>query len=374
MSDHSKISWTDATWNCVRGCTKVSAGCANCFAERFAERWRGIPGHPYEQGFDVRLVPEALTLPLRWRKPRRIFVNSMSDLFHEAVPFDFVDEVFGVMAACECTTRDGGPGHVFQVLTKRPERMREYLSTDRTRTWAYAAVRHGGGENPDPLFDQIDAGPRCPPNVWLGVSVENQAAADERIPHLLATPAAVRFISAEPLLGPVNLRGHLLSHAVPGYCAACGGHHGFTRCPNTGGIARTCEKTGCSTFRRVVGTGLDWVIVGAESGPKARPVNLSWISSLVRQCRDAGTACFVKQLGRRFWERTEILGGEGHAGKDLVSVMQKPQHPAQAEGWTRVHTADEEYLARYTELHDRSGSDPSEWPPDLRVQQMPEVR
>src|SRR6185312_14280881 len=120
MSEQSNIEWTDATWNPVRGCTKVSPGCAHCYAETFAERWRGVKGHPYEQGFDLRLVPEKLTEPLRWKKPRRVFVNSMSDLFHEDVPDGFIDKVFAVMALC--------PQHTFQVLTKRPERMRHYMA------------------------------------------------------------------------------------------------------------------------------------------------------------------------------------------------------------------------------------------------------
>lgn len=298
MSDQSKIAWTDATWNPVRGCTKVSAGCANCYAERFAERWRGIPGHPFEQGFDIRLVPEALNLPIRWRKPRRIFVNSVSDLFHPEVPFDYVDMVFGVMAACRFDRRGEGPGHVFQILTKRADRMAEYLSTDRRRAWAYSGAQRGGGEDPDPMFDQIDMGPTVLPHVWLGVSVENQAAADERIPHLLATPAAVRFVSCEPLLGPVDL-------SMPEFYQD--------------------DRYGPQRW-------VDWVIVGGESGPKARPCDVAWIRSIVDQTKAAGVPCFVKQMGA-----------------DPIMEPGPISWPCE----------------------DRSGADPSEWPEDLRVQQMP---
>jgi protein gp37 len=177
-----RIEWTDATWNPVRGCTKVSPGCKNCYAETFAERWRGVPGHAYEQGFDLRLVPEKLDEPLRWKKPRRIFVNSMSDLFQEGVPDDLHRDVFAVMALA--------PQHTFQVLTKRADRMRDYCRS---------AIRVR------PAGDRASVAWPLP-NVWLGVSVENQHFADERIPLLLQTPAAVRFISAEPLLGSTGQR------------------------------------------------------------------------------------------------------------------------------------------------------------------------
>jgi len=177
MSDRSRIEWTDASWNPVRGCTKVSPGCARCYAETFAERFRGVAGHPYEQGFDLRLVPEKLAEPLRWRKPRRVFVNSMSDLFHEGVPDEFIESVARVMQAASW--------HTFQVLTKRSERMRNLLSGP----LAFAAGL---------------------PSVWWGVSVENRRHGLPRIEHLRAAPAPVRFLSVEPLLedlGEVDLRG-----------------------------------------------------------------------------------------------------------------------------------------------------------------------
>jgi protein gp37 len=177
MSEHSSIEWTDATWNPVRGCTKISPGCAHCYAETFAERFRGVPGHPYEQGFDLRLIPEKLAEPLRWKSPKRVFVNSMSDLFHEDVPIDYITKVAEIM-------RDAS-WHTYQVLTKRSARMRQLLNSD----LAFAG--------------QL-------PNVWWGVSVENREHGLPRIEDLRAASAVVRFLSIEPLLedlGTVDLAG-----------------------------------------------------------------------------------------------------------------------------------------------------------------------
>ena len=177
MSDRSRIEWTDATWNPVRGCTKISPGCAHCYAEVFAERFRGVPGHPYEQGFDFRLVPEKLAEPLRWRQPRMVFVNSMSDLFHEDVPDEYVESVVRVMQQANW--------HTFQVLTKRSERLRDLLH-GRLR---FAAML---------------------PHIWWGVSVENRRHGLPRVAHLQAARARIRFLSVEPLLedlGQVNLHG-----------------------------------------------------------------------------------------------------------------------------------------------------------------------
>jgi protein gp37 len=243
MSANSSIEWTDTTWNPVRGCTKVSPGCAHCYAETFAERFRGVKGHPYEQGFDLWLVPEKLTEPLSWKKPRRVFVNSMSDLFQDGVSDSFIQAVFTTMAQT--------PRHTYQVLTKRPERMQRLL-TD--WNWSGLILREGWGS--------------VLPNVWLGVSVENQHFSDERIPLLLQTPAAVRFISAEPLLEAVDLRGGL----------------GF-------------EYDDQNTGERIPVPALDWVIVGGESGHGARPFDIVWARSIISQCKAAGVACFVKQLG-----------------------------------------------------------------------------
>lgn len=178
MSEQSSIEWTDSTWNPVRGCTKVSPGCAHCYAETFAERFRGVPGHPYEQGFDLRLVPEKLEEPLRWRRPRMIFVNSMSDLFHRDVPDEYVIRVARVMEAA--------PWHVFQVLTKRADRLRDLLAGK----LAFVAAQ---------------------PHVWWGVSVENRKQGLPRLAALQAAPARVRFLSVEPLLEDV---GHLDLHGI----------------------------------------------------------------------------------------------------------------------------------------------------------------
>jgi protein gp37 len=216
VADRSAIEWTEATWNPVTGCSKVSPGCAHCYAETFAERWRGVPGHPYEQGFDLSFWPERLDHPLRWRRPRMIFVNSMSDLFHEDIPFDFIERVFAVMGAASW--------HTFQVLTKRHERLGE-------------------------LAPELD----WHPNIWMGVSVENRRFVP-RADYLRTVPAAVRFISAEPLLGP--LEGLDLD-------------------------------------------GIHWLIAGGESGPRHRPMRAEWVRDLREHCAEAGVAFFFKQWGGR---------------------------------------------------------------------------
>jgi protein gp37 len=298
----SRIEWTDQTWNPVVGCTPVSAGCANCYAARFASRfgavWPGVAAHGKWTG-KILLRPETLDVPLRWRKPRRVFVCSMSDLFHERVPFDFIDRVFAVMALC--------PQHTFQVLTKRPERMVEYLSRD------------GGVGNITPKMNvlckkscvhSIQTEPWPLRNVWLGTSCENQDTADERIPHLLRCPAAVRFLSCEPLLGPIDFQN-------------------VTR-------PRHFDKQPLG-WSRWWPTQLQWIIVGGESGPKARPCHVAWIRGIVRQCADATVPCFVKQLGAR------------PIGDDIYceTMGAKYEHP--------------------------KGGDPSEWPEDLRVREWPKV-
>ena len=219
MSDHTKIEWTDATWNPVRGCTKISPGCVHCYAETFAERFRGVPGHPYEQGFDLRLVPHKLADPLRWAKPKMVFVNSMSDLFHEDVPDSYVGMVADVMRVANWNT--------YQVLTKRSERMAEHLRTK---------LRSLSVE----------------PHVWWGVSVEDRRHGLPRIQHLRESPAAVRFLSVEPLL----------------------------------------EDLGTLDL-----SGISWVIVGGESGHGARPMREEWAQSIRDQCRDAGVPFFFKQWG-----------------------------------------------------------------------------
>lgn len=231
MSDGSSIEWTEATWNPVTGCTKVSPGCAHCYAETFAERFRGVAGHPYENGFDLQLRPERLELPLGWSRPRKIFVNSMSDLFHEEVPDQFIEAVFDTMVRAEW--------HQFQVLTKRPER----------------AARLAGRLP-------------WPRNVWMGTSVENQRWTS-RIDELRELPAHIRFLSCEPLLGPLHL-----------------------------------------DLR-----GIDWVIVGGESGPGARPMKEAWANAIRSQCEHAGVAFFFKQWGAFNCEGKRV--GKGKAGREL---------------------------------------------------------
>lgn len=315
----SRIEWTNETWNPTRGCTKVSAGCTNCYAMRQAHRFSG-PGRPYEglthivsgKGPQwtgkVVPVPELLDLPLRWRKPRRVFVDSMSDLFHPDVPFCFVDRVFGTMATC--------PHHTFQVLTKRPERMAEYLSDFRRQRMVQREVDRIIDTCGRPTHEDAGLDPWPLRNVWLGTSVENQAAADERIPHLLRCPAAVRFLSCEPLLGPVDVRQALTYHRRPG------------------------EDFG--SFGNVLAAmqGVDWVIAGGESGPGARPCNVAWIRSLVEQCRESGVACFVKQLG-------------AHPVRPPDGLYFGPAHAL-------------------IPIRDPKGGDAAEWPEDLRVRQFPE--
>lgn len=304
MSDKTGIEWTEATWNPVTGCTKESQGCKHCYAER---EWARLSANPKATAYfgrafnDVKCHPERLDQPLRWKRPRRIFVNSMSDLFHESVPFEFIAAVFGAMSHAR--------QHTFQVLTKRPERMQSFFSWLNSQThhkteWV-SQVNHAEficsepigsrGSESTPVesltvsayYDQsmIMLGGRphgshaCHwplPNAWIGVSVEDQSTADERIPLLLQTPAAVRWISAEPLLGPVDLSGEYLA-------ARCGGSYPFK------GLE--------AQHRTKLIDLLDWVVVGGESGPKARPMHPDWARSLRDQCAAAGVPFLFKQWG-----------------------------------------------------------------------------
>lgn len=287
MADKTAIEWTDATWNPTVGCSIVSKGCTNCYAMKMAARLEAM-GQPIYRGLTkpskagpvwtgtVRLNPAVLTKPLSWRRPRRIFVNSMSDLFHEALSDKAIDQVFAVMALC--------PQHTFQVLTKRPERMRAYMRGV-AEFRAHATVKRFARLMPLP-FPKGWSGFEWPlPNVWAGVSVEDQATADARIPILLRTPAAKRFISAEPLLGPVDLRNLTVARRY-----------------GTGLLdALTCDfkdHHGQVLAGPPSGTGpLDWVIAGGESGPDARPAHPDWFRSLRDQCAAAGVPYFFKQWG-----------------------------------------------------------------------------
>ena len=220
MGYKSAIEWTDTTWNPVTGCTKITRGCDNCYAERLAERFRGTDGHPFEMGFDLTLRPERLTQPLSWKRPRMIFVNSMSDLFHKDIPIGFIDSVFDMMETADW--------HIFQILTKRSPLMRDYLM-------------HRYGPN------------LTPTHIWCGVSVEDNSAT-ARIQHLRESPASIRFLSIEPLLGPVG---------------------------------------------DIDLEGISWVIVGGESGPKFRPMKESWVIDIRDICEEKDIPFFFKQWGGR---------------------------------------------------------------------------
>ena len=255
MADGTKIEWTDATWNPIVGCSVVSPGCTNCYA--------------------MRLDEKALSQPLRWRRPRKIFVCAHSDLFHEATPDEWIDRVFAVMALC--------PQHTFQVLTKRPKRMRDYFSTCPPalrraavidRMYEIMRAEHRG------YFTAI-AWPL--PNVWLGVTAEDKTRADERIPDLLATPAAKRFVSVEPMLGALNLRRIRIA---PNHHTIIDALEGYALTEKSSWSGSGCEHTK-----------LDWVICGSESGPGARPMHPDWARSLRDQCAAAGVPFFMKQWG-----------------------------------------------------------------------------
>ena len=311
MSDNSKIEWTEATWNPVRGCTRVSPGCGGpgkqggCYAEGIAARFSG-PGQPYEGFAEMRngephwtgklaLIESALTVPLRWKKPRRVFVNSMSDLFHERLKDEDIDRVFAVMALC--------PQHTFQVLTKRAERMQDYCSTlsSRSVAVAQAAVWLGIWHDPDSIAIEVnDLIDRPLLNVWLGVSAERQEEADERIPLLLQTPAAVRFVSLEPLLGPIN---------VSRYCwPVCWAWDAKYRSPEEAKAAGAYAEQKRQSLVHADARFLDWAIVGGESGPKARPMHPQWARDLRDQCTTAGVSFFFKQWG----EWREPIGDEDY--------------------------------------------------------------
>lgn len=291
MGDKSAIQWTDATLNIVTGCTRVSAGCDHCYAFQLHDQrhlaWkRGTmpdAAPQYHKPFSqVQLFPERLKIPARWQKPRRIFVCSMGDLFHPDVPNDFIYEAFSMMW--------NAPWHTFQVLTKRPERVVALMNNEGDADWP---TRSTIGDFHRDNF----------PNVWIGTSVEDQSAANARLNFLTAVPAAVRFVSAEPLLGPLDLR--LWLHR-----------------PGTRRFSRESREVAPDET-------LEWIIVGGESGPHARPLNLVWIRSILDQVRGGGAKVFVKQLG---------------------SV------------WAKANGA-----------KDRHGGDMAEWPEDLQVRAFPET-
>ena len=335
----TNIQWTDETWNPVTGCEKIAPGCKNCYADAEHKRRHkaylahgGVypkTGKPmpkqYAKPFEsVQLHPDRLDAPPRMRRGRRIFVCSGADLFHDDVPFEFIAAVFGVMAAC--------PQHTFQVLTKRPERALEFFE------WV-AANKPSQWDEPKVCVDAMAAAgvdtdwfthPAWPlPNVEFGVSLSDQPTADKNIPILLRIPAAVRFVSAEPLLGPVDLWTPCSKQ-----CPQC---HGAKESQNSveGGIWVSCP------CERLVG--LKWVIVGGESGPGARPCDVAWIRSIVQQCKAASVPVFMKQLGSK----------PTGAWTDDAKLIVDP-----AKYWGE-------------RIKDKKGGDPSEWPADLRVREFP---
>lgn len=277
----SKIEWTDATWNVSTGCDRVSLGCDNCYALTMAARLKAMGQPKYQTdgdprtsgpGFGLAMHADVLDAPLRWRKPRKVFVNSMSDLFHPRVTDEFIARVFAVMAVT--------PRHTFQVLTKRPKRMRVLLDEP---GWLHWIDRHIDLLLHSRPLEDGDYWRRPLPNVWLGTSVEDQQRADERIPALLDTPAAVRFLSCEPLLGPVTISRWLADpdSTDDGWTYRCQAH----------GMPECTQEPSCS--------GVQWVIVGGESGTGARPMAIEWSRDIVDQCQAADVPVFVKQLGSR---------------------------------------------------------------------------
>jgi protein gp37 len=270
MAENTKIEWTDATWNPITGCSVVSPGCTNCYAMKLAgTRMRNHPSRagltqPSKAGpvwtGEVRFNEQWLDQPLRWRKPRMIFVCAHGDLFHENVPDEWIDMVFAVMALAQ--------QHTFQVLTKRPERMREYIAKLAAQSPCEFAGTIARSLAVIGMHGDVEANGDFP-NVWLGTSIEDQATADARIPHLMATPAAVRFVSAEPLIGPVDL----------------------TQCPHDDALAGYAPDANGDRHK------INWVIVGGESGKNARPMHPDWARSLRDQCGVAGVPFFFKQWG-----------------------------------------------------------------------------
>ena len=335
MGDDTNIGWTDSTWNPTRGCTRVSEGCRNCYAESVANRFSG-EGQPYEGLTQlsrsgrprwtgkVIVAPKAVDQPLRWVRPRMIFVNSMSDLFHEQIPDSFLRLVFSIMV-----TAHHMRGHVFQVLTKRPKRMMEFVNSLR---WADGIVpmeisgrKHlllrVAAPNDMELPDNHETG--CPDGIWLGTSVENQNAAEERIPWLLRTNVSTRFLSIEPQLEEVDLSDVSGENVLDPEC------WGDCKCDDLWGPEPGCRRNGGDgTLTRKV----SWVISGGESGRSARPFQLGWGRLLAEQCAEAGVPFFFKQAGT-----------------------------LPMEGPTRVL------------FKAKKGEDPEEWPAELRHQAFPEV-
>lgn len=303
----SKIEWTEKTWNPVTGCTKISSGCKNCYAEAQANWLQGIGNERYKDGFKVTLQPDKLEDPVKWKKPCMIFVNSMSDLFHESIPFDYIDKVFMTMYSCH--------HHTFQVLTKRAERMYEYIERSLgTRDNRHKLSRH----------------------IWLGVSVENQEAAKERIPWLLRTNACIKFLSCEPLLGEIDFSVFPEKPLLRRQCINC----------KAATKMQCCEICWQDSFPR---NSIDWVIVGGESGTKARPTQVEQLESIIVQCNATGTPCFVKQIGS-------------------FPIVSKNR-----QDWKKLMQTEKDGMVKVAISHPKGG-DPNEWPPFLQKREMPDFK
>ena len=347
MADRTHIEWTDATWNPITGCSVVSSGCTNCYAMRLAGT--RLAHHPSRAGLtrdtkagpvwtgEVRFNAHWLRQPLRWAKPRMIFVCAHGDLFHENVPDGWIDQVWAVMALA--------PWHVFQVLTKRAGRMRDYLN-DPGQPARVASLldatkpRETWNGSVAPARERLAAGPL--PNVWAGVSVEDQRRAEERIGYLMIARAAVRWISAEPLLGPVDLTRLDLPLQRPGPSASFNALTAVTRSPPLWPDRRVIEIE----YKRL--SPINWVVVGGESGPGARPMHLDWARSLRDQCAAAGVPFLFKQWGAYAWGEvvagdtttlTAYRCGKAAAGRVLDGVVHDAFPPRFLDGVTRDASA-----------------------------------
>lgn len=313
MGKKTGISWCDSTWNPIIGYSRVSEGCRNCYTETMAAR--------FSNG-KTELKEDKLLDPIRWTKPRKIFVNSMSDLFHESIPDEWIDKIFAIMVLA--------PRHIFQILTKRPQRMVDYFKDDLTTYRIFRKVRFLTKDKKLKLSEakvilkRIRDWPL--PNVWFGITSEDQESADERIPLLLRTPAAIRFVSYEPAIERIDFSKHLWIQSEYG---------GNQRKP-VGGWKDEPR-----------GAHIDWIICGGESGPGARPFDLSWARSVRDQCKGAGVAFFMKQMGR-------------FPVCEIKTTTARDCHN---------YAGHREII-----LTNRAGSNPFEWPKDLRVQEFPVMK
>lgn len=371
MGDKTGIAWTDATANVAVGCDAISPGCANCYAARLAatrlkhtETYKGLAvmtesGKPQWTG-NVRLVLKAMKTVLGWQKPRRIFLTAQGDPFHEGFTDEHIAAMFGLMAAC--------PQHTFQVLTKRADRMLEWFDRMSKNERKCTAVSLSALANmglkfryPYPRF--TDRWPLR--NVWLGVTVETQSMADERIPLLMKCPAEIRFLSCEPLLEPVVLP----TSALGRHFLQCRSDHDDPEqsyCTGCTGDPRDYSLTNDEQCDAEWSPSIDWVIIGGESGPRARVFDVEWARALVRQCKDKDTACFVKQLGAnpidsRVAEVLDPQGNVAFAGKPDSLEVESARRDGQVVRPQRLL------------LEHSHGGDMNEksWPDELKVRQFP---